>query len=184
MHELMGDATKKMPDKIKGLMLSCILSDTLEFRSPTTTELDKTVAQDLALELKLDIPTYASKMFDAKSDVSEFTDQELIRMDSKKFELSDKKLRISVLETTSPKAILGRKENLLDAMAKVVIEDDIDEVLLFIVDILEQESTLLVQNQFVHNIAKKSFGVEPSSDIDKLPGIVSRKKQIIPNITL
>ncbi|MFL2792387.1 MAG: DHH family phosphoesterase, partial [Paracoccaceae bacterium] len=184
MHELMGDATKKMPDKIKGLMLSCILSDTLEFRSPTTTELDKTVAQDLALELKLDIPTYASKMFDAKSDVSEFTDQELIRMDSKKFELSDKKLRISVLETTSPKAILGRKENLLDAMAKVVIEDDIDEVLLFIVDILEQESTLLVQNKFVHTIAKKSFGVEPSSDIVKLPGIVSRKKQIIPNIKL
>ena len=184
MHELMGDAAKKMPDKIKGLMLSCILSDTLEFRSPTTTELDERVAQDLALELKLDIPTYASKMFDAKSDVSEFTDQELIRMDSKKFELSDKKLRISVLETTSPKAILGRKENLLDAMAKVVIEDDIDEVLLFIVDILEQESTLLVQNKFVHTIAKKSFGVEPSSDIVKLPGIVSRKKQIIPNIKL
>ena len=59
-----------------------------------------------------------------------------------------------------------------------------DEVLLFIVDILEQESTLLVQNQFVHTIAKKSFGVEPSSDIVKLPGIVSRKKQIIPNIKL
>ena len=83
-----------------------------------------------------------------------------------------------------PGFIIERKENLLDAMAKVVIEDNIDEVLLFIVDILEQESTLLVQNKFVHTIAKKSFGVEPSSDIVKLPGIVSRKKQIIPNIKL
>jgi manganese-dependent inorganic pyrophosphatase len=184
MHDLIGKHTKKMPDSIKGLMLSCILSDTLRFRSPTTTEQDKQVALSLAGELKIDVEDFASKMFEAKSDVSVFNDEELLRMDSKKYEISNKKLRISVLETTSPEIILKRKDGLLKAMPKISKEDNVDEVMLFVVDILKQESTLLIPNDNIRKISEKSFGKKSNSDFVKLRGIVSRKKQIIPNIKI
>ncbi|MGD9864500.1 MAG: DHH family phosphoesterase, partial [Pseudodonghicola sp.] len=76
--DLMGDDAAKMPEAIKGAALSCILSDTLEFRSPTTTDHDRAVAEKLAAELGVDIPAYAAEMFEAKSDVSAFSDAELL----------------------------------------------------------------------------------------------------------
>ena len=79
MYDLMGDDAAKMPENIKGAMLSCILSDTLEFRSPTTTDHDKALAEKLAGELGVSIPDYAAEMFAAKSDVSAFSDAELLR---------------------------------------------------------------------------------------------------------
>jgi len=184
MHDLMGADAALMPDPIKGLMLSCILSDTLEFRSPTTTAHDRDVAERLAGELGVSIPDYASEMFAAKSDVSAFTDAELLRMDSKQYELSGKKFRISVLETTSPAAVLARKDALIAAMAGVAAEDGVDQVLLFVIDILNEAATLLIPNAQVKRIAEKSFGATVSGDTVLLPGVVSRKKQIVPNLTL
>ena len=70
------------------------------------------------------------------------------------------------------------------AMGPVAAEDDVDQVLLFIVDILNQESHLLVPNALVKTIAEKSFGATVSGDTVVLPGIVSRKLQIIPNLTV
>ena len=70
MYDLMGDDAARMPREIKGAMLSCILSDTLEFRSPTTTDVDRALAEKLAGELEIVIPDYAAEMFAAKSDVS------------------------------------------------------------------------------------------------------------------
>lgn len=184
MYDLMGKDTDKMPNSIKGLMLSCILSDTLEFRSPTTTEYDKEVALSLAKDLDIDLSVLATKMFEAKSDVSKISDENLIKMDSKQFEISGKELRISVLETTSPNTVLKRKKSLINAMPKIIKDEGLDEILLFIVDILNQESTLLIPNENIREIAKKSFNVKSSEDFIKLPGVVSRKKQIIPNIKI
>ena len=163
-------------------LLPCNRSDTLEFRSPTTTVHDKTVAEALAADLGLDIPAYASEMFAAKSDVSAFSDAELLRMDSKAFDLDGTPLRVSVLETTSPAPLLERKDALMAEMPKVAEEDGAAQVLLFIVDILKEEATLLVPNDMVKHIAEKSFGAEVSGDPVVLPGVMSRKKQIIPNL--
>ena len=180
MHNLMGPNAAKMPDPIKGLMLSCILSDTLEFRSPTTTDQDKALAEKLAGELGVDIASYASEMFEAKSDVGAFSDAELLRMDSKEFSVGGKELRVSVLETTAPKLILDRKASLMASMEGVAKEDGADQVLLFVVDILKEEATLLVPNDLVKTIAEKSFGATVTGDTVVLPGVMSRKKQIIP----
>jgi len=135
-------------------VLSCILSDTLEFRSPTTTQEDTAIAHALAKDLGIDIAAYAAEMFAAKSDVSAFGEAELLRMDSKEFDLGGAQ------------------------------EDGAAEVLLFIVDILKEEATLLVPNDTVKDIAEKSFGVQVAGDTVVLPGVMSRKKQIIPNLTL
>jgi len=169
-----------MPTPIKGLMLSCILSDTLGFRSPTTTVNDKEIATLLAQQLDLNIEAYALKMFEAKSDVSRFSDEDLIKMDSKKYEVNGKKYRVSVLETTAPKIILDRKDSILKTIETVKKSEELDEVLLFVVDILNEEAIFFVPNESVKAIAVSSFKTEPTSELVVLPGIVSRKKQIIP----
>jgi manganese-dependent inorganic pyrophosphatase len=135
MANMMGEDLATAPDAIKGLILSCVLSDTLEFRSPTTTDVDVALASFLADELGLDVTEYAGEMFAAKSDVSRFSDAELLRMDSKEYAVDGVKFRISVLETTSPETILSRKDSLIETMTTVAAEDSVDQVLLFVVDI-------------------------------------------------
>ena len=155
MHELMGEDAASMPEAVRGLMLTCILSDTMEFRSPTTTGKDRDLALSLASDLGIDIAPYAAEMFAAKSDLSDVPAEEIIRTDSKRYEIDGRSLRISVLETTSPASLLQRKES----------------------------STLLVPNDQVRRIAERSFAASTAGDIVELPGIVSRKKQIIPNLS-
>lgn len=184
MHDLIGADIAKAPRWVKGLILSCILSDTLEFRSPTTTAHDKAVAEALARDLGVSIPELSAAMFAAKSDVSAFSEAELLRMDSKEYNVGGKELRVSVLETTSPGVLLARKAALVAAMPGVAAADGADEVLLFIVDILREEATLLVPNAFVKTLAEASFGCQVSGDTVVLPGVVSRKKQIIPALKL
>lgn len=182
MWKMIGKDMAQMPTGIKGAMLSCILSDTLEFRSPTTTQEDTAIAHDLAKDLGVDIPAYAAEMFAAKSDVSAFSDAELLRMDSKEYEVDGKQFRVSVLETTSPQMVLDRKDSLMASMVDVAAEDGADQVLLFVVDILNEEATLLVPNDLVKTVAEKSFGATVTGDMVVLPGVMSRKKQIIPNL--
>jgi manganese-dependent inorganic pyrophosphatase len=185
MIEIMGaDITTKMPTMIKGAALSCILSDTLEFRSPTTTDLDKSIAKKLAKDLGIDMKSYASQLFKAKSDVSNYTDPELILMDSKKYDVGGKKLRISVMETTKPAEILKRKKSLLKAMEEIEEKEGVDQILFFVIDILKEEAILLVPNNLVKEITEKSFGKSSGGDTIVLPGILSRKKQIIPQLKL
>lgn len=184
MHDLMGDAVAQAPRGIKGAMLSCILSDTLEFRSPTTTAHDRAVAEKLAADLGVSIADLATAMFEAKSDVSAFSDADLLRMDSKEYNVAGKELRVSVLETTAPKIVLDRKASLMASMETVAKEDGADQVLLFVVDILREEATLLVPNDLVKQMAEASFGCTVHGDTVVLPGIMSRKKQIIPALKL
>jgi manganese-dependent inorganic pyrophosphatase len=173
-----------MPKWVKGLMLSCILSDTLEFRSPTTTATDRALAETLAADLGVSIADFAAQLFEAKSDVGAFSDAELLRMDSKEYNVAGKELRVSVLETTAPKVVLDRKDSLMASMVDVAREDGADQVLLFVVDIIREEATLLVPNDLVKQMAEASFGCTVTGDTVVLPGILSRKKQIIPALKL
>ncbi|WP_299043380.1 manganese-dependent inorganic pyrophosphatase [uncultured Tateyamaria sp.] len=182
MWKMIGKDMAQMPTGIKGAMLSCILSDTLEFRSPTTTQEDTAIAHDLAKDLGVDLSAYAFEMFEAKSDVSAFSDAELLRMDSKEYEVDGTQFRVSVLETTAPKLVLDRKDSLMASMVDVAKEDGADEVLLFVVDILNEEATMLIPNDRVKGVAEKSFDATVSGDTVVLPGVMSRKKQIIPHL--
>ena len=184
MIEIMGTSIAQMPRAVKGAALSCILSDTLAFRSPTTTDLDKSIATNLARDLNIDIEIFASQLFKAKSDISKYTDPELILMDSKKYDVEGKKLRISVMETTQPEQILGRKKSLLQAMKDIEENEGVDQILFFVIDILNEEATLFVPNKLVKEIAEKSFGRSCIEDTVVLPGVLSRKKQIIPQLKL
>jgi len=123
-------------------------------------------------------------MFAAKSDVSAFSDAELLRMDSKEYAVEGVKFRVSVLETTSPQMVLDRKASLMAAMPTVATEDGVDHVLLFVIDILNEEATMLIPDARSKTVAEKSFSAVVNGDCVILPGVLSRKKQIIPNLKL
>ena len=181
MIELMGNkAADEMPDGLKGLALSCILSDTLAFKSPTTTDQDRTVAGRLAAELKVDIETYANQMFNAKSDISGLSDRSLIAMDSKDYVIKETKYRVSLLETQTPEAVLSRREGLKNAMSDISASSDVDQILLFVIDISKEEATLIIPDGHTKALVEQAFGVKTTEDTVVLPGIMSRKKQIIP----
>lgn len=183
MYNVMNIEVKDFPKEIAGLMLSGIVSDTLLFRSPTTTQTDKDLALALAKSINIDINEYADQMFEAKSDISGFSDEELVRLDSKIFEIKGDNIRISVIETTKPQTVFERIEGIKNSMETIKKEDAVEFVLMFIVDILNQEAHFLTHEDKVKQISKNAFDVESQGDITILPGIVSRKKQIIPALS-
>lgn len=184
-HDLFGIEADRLPENMAGIMLSCILSDTLAFRSPTTTAHDKDIAEKLAKQLGVDIESYSNEMFKAKSDVSDFTDIGLLHLDSKKFPVGDKNIRISVVETTDPESILSRKDGLVSAIKEILVnEPETDDVLVFIIDIFKEEAFVLTYNQFTKDVISNSFEVNVDEDVKVLPGILSRKKQIVPALKL
>jgi manganese-dependent inorganic pyrophosphatase len=185
LFSLMNLSVDDLPENIAGLLLSCILSDTLAFRSPTTTPYDKDVAEKLAAKLNIDIERYSHEMFKAKSDVSDFSDIGLLHIDSKKFPVGDKTIRISVVETTDPESILARKDGIMSSIKGVLAEEPgTHNVLFFIVDILKEEATVFCHDEFTKKMIELSFNVTVEGDTEVLPGIVSRKKQILPSLQL
>jgi manganese-dependent inorganic pyrophosphatase len=185
-HDLISKSDESnIPDEIAGIMLTCILSDTLAFRSPTTTPHDKDLAEKLAKKLKINIEEYSSQMFEAKSDISDFTDHGLLHLDSKKFEVGDKNFRISVCETTNPESIIKRYDGIVKSIEDIKKEDaSISDVLFFVIDILKEEATVFTYNDFVKKVIATSFDVTADTKTEVLPGVVSRKKQIIPVLKL
>lgn len=181
MYEIFRESEKdQLPDNIKGLILSAIISDTLDFRSPTTTDTDKAVVAELAKDLGIDVKAYATEMFAAKSDVSHLSDSDILRLDSKMYEVGGKTFRVSVLETTLPSIALERKESLKSSMEIVAQEDSADDVLFFLIDILKEEAIVIIPNDDVKGVIERSFNISVEGDIVTLPGVMSRKKQIIP----
>lgn len=185
MFDMFSAQNITLPKNISGLMLSAILSDTLGFRSPTTTPHDKDVAEKLATTLNVEMTSYANEMFAAKSDISGFSDSGLIKLDSKKYEVGDKNFRVSVIETTDTDTVLARKDGIVEAIKTCVSEEnDIDDVLFFVVDIFKEQAIVFTYNDLTKQVIEKTFGVSANSDTEVLPGILSRKKQILPALKL
>jgi len=171
------------PKEIAGCMLSCILSDSLEFRSPTTTEIDKVYAKELGVLAGLDVHGHATKMLEAKAQIDHLTPAELIMMDTKVFALGGKKMRVSVLETTAPAMPLKKKADLVIAMQAKAKEENLDEVLLFVVDIINEAATFVSSSPSASKLIEKAFNAKVGADgTVVLPGVLSRKKQIIPKL--
>jgi len=183
MFNIMNIEPTDFPREIAGLMLSGIVSDTLAFRSPTTTPTDQALAEKLAAALGVTIADYATAMFTAKSDISHFSDEDLLRLDSKIYDLRGTQTRVAVLETTDPGTVLARKDALIQAMDSVAKEDNVDEVILFVIDILNEEATVFIQNDTIRDMLETGFEITTTGDTHVLSGVVSRKKQILPALS-
>lgn len=170
----------KIDKTTAGLMLSAIISDTLLFKSPVCTEKDKEVAEELAQIAEVDINTYGLNMLKAGTDLSDCKPEELINIDSKTYETNGVKYQAAQVNTASIEAVLKDKESIEEAMKKFMQENNIDLFVLMITDILENNSQIIVLGK--QEIAEKAFEVKLENNMAFLPGVVSRKKQIVPNI--
>lgn len=179
MHE---DARDNLPKDMAGLMLACILSDTLHFRSPTTTAYDKEVAEILAEKAGVNMEELASGMFAAKSDLSGLSARDILLTDHKDFDFGGEKYKLAVLETTDPTQALNKMEEIKEEMLNVKNEDGLSGVFFFVVDILNLEAKLVVNTDEEKAIAARAFGKTWDGEFLTLEGVVSRKKQIAPNI--
>lgn len=178
-----GEGHEQIPTSMAGLLLSAILSDTLKFSSPTTTDADIESAKELALIADVNIDEYAKQMFDAKSNLDGYTPEEIVKIDSKVFDMGDNKVRVSVLETTNPDVALSMQSALEEAMKNIMNKDGLDGIYLFVVDIIKNESTLITSEAAEKEIAERAFGAKFEGDSRmKLSGVVSRKKQMVPNL--
>ncbi|GBF07010.1 manganese-dependent inorganic pyrophosphatase [Deinococcus aerius] len=165
------------------LMLSAILSDTLHFRSPTTTPQDREAVAFLAPIAGVeDVGAYALAMFAAKSDLGDTPAETLLRMDYKVFPFGDPPQRwgLGVIETTNPAYVLGRQAELLAAMDRARAEEGLSGVLLSVVDILNETNLTLVLSATEEKVLREAFGVEVAGGRADLGNRISRKKQIVP----
>ena len=168
--------------QIAGLMLSAIISDSLLFKSPTCTEQDKAAAQALENIAGVDAQEYGLEMLKAGASTVDKSPVEIINADAKTFNMGDYSVRIGQVNTVDVNEILARQAELEQAITETLSGAEYDIFVLVATDILNSDSTILVLGKDKDKIAK-TFDVELDNNTAFLPGVVSRKKQIVPPIT-
>ncbi len=161
------------------LMASAIISDTLLLKSPTTTSHDKEVLEELAKIANIDLDTYGIEMLKAGTDLDDFSEEELINLDAKKFEENGVKCVIAQVNTVSIEDVLKRKEKLEEAINNEIEKDNLNLFVFAITDILNSNSQIIALGNRT-DIIEKSYKLEDNMAF--LEGVVSRKKQILPMV--
>lgn len=166
-----------------GLLISAILSDTLHFRSATTTDMDKKIVEELnqIAEIK-DLEEYSLQMFNAKSNLGDIGVESLIRLDYKEYDIEGKKVAVGVLETTSTEYGLARKDEIISKMKEIKQNDKIDHMLFAIVNIIEERSIGLTCDEQDAEMMTQAFQTSKNGLQIDLKSLLSRKKQMIPTI--
>ena len=178
--EMYEEEKIKINKKIAGLLLSGLLSDTLVLNSPTTTEKDKNTAKKLAKIAGVKIEKYGYEMLEAASSIKDKTVLEIITSDFKKYNIDDKLLGIGQVMTMDINDILDNIDEYVKTLNKMA-KDNYDLVALFVTDIIKQGSYVIYSTDSELIIAS-SFGIKKIKQGIFLPKILSRKKQILPNI--
>ncbi len=162
------------------LMLSAIISDTLLFKSPTCTKYDIAACEELAKIANIDINTYGLDMLKAGTDLSDFTPEELINIDSKEFANGDYKFQVAQVNTACIEDVLQNKEAIETAMNNFMKENGSNMFVLLITDILNSNSQAIVLGDTL--TFEKAFSKTVENNMAFLEGVVSRKKQVAPII--
>ena len=172
----------EIPKNIAGLMLSAILSDTLAFRSPTCTPTDVAAGKALAEICGEDIEKYSEQMFDAGADLTGRTAEEVFHGDYKIFSRGNAKFGVgqgSFMTENSRKAA----EALVGPFLKTAAEsEELPMVFYMFTDVKSQVTEMLYYGAGAQEVLERAFNVTPDNSIAVLPGIVSRKKQVVPSL--
>ena len=163
------------------LMASSIISDTLLLKSPTTTEFDKKVLEELGRIADLDIEKYGLEMLKAGTDLDDFSEEELISLDAKALEKNGSKFVIAQVNTVSIEDVMKRGESLKTAIKSKINNDGLALFVLAITDILNSNSQIIAIGERVDAV-ENGFGIKLENDTAFLEGVVSRKKQLLPQI--
>lgn len=179
LYELYKLNNIEIESKYAGLMLSAIISDTLLLKSPTTTEKDKKALKELAEIANINIEEYGIELLKAGTNLDKYTEKELIKLDAKVVESERIKCMIAQVNTVSIPDVLKRKEKLEEVINQEINDKNLDLVVFAITDIVNSNSEAIVLGNRTDLIGKT---FEIKNNIAVMPGVVSRKKQILPLI--
>ncbi|AHA05075.1 manganese-dependent inorganic pyrophosphatase [Pediococcus pentosaceus] len=178
--KLFHENNVEIPAKLAGLMLSAIVSDTLLLKSPTTTDDDRKALEELAKIANIDVETYGLETLKAGTDLSSKSELELVDGDAKSFDMGGKTIRIGQVNTVDLDDVFSREAALVKTMGEENQKNGYDMFLLLATNILSSDSRLLVVGE-PKDIVEKAFNTELSDhNTADLPGVVSRKKQVVP----
>lgn len=166
--------------RLAGLMAAAILSDTVIFKSPTCTKRDKAMAERLARIAHISLEDLGNDLF--TSDISDDRSaEELLRVDFKQFHISDHNIGVSQVTCIDSCHLLERKTEFIEALRQLKKTYDLDMAILMVTDILLDGSMIVYQGS--DDVIRQAFNAEPMGNIFFMPGMMSRKKQLIPAIT-
>ena len=168
--------------EIAGLMISAIISDSLLFKSPTCTQQDIDAAEALKSIADIDLESYGLEMLKAGASTTDKTASELLNMDAKSFNMGDYITRIGQVNTVDIDEVFQRQEELEKEMLEVSTNEKYDLFVLLVTDIINSDSKILVVGAEKDKVGN-AFNVRLDNNTAFLPGVVSRKKQVVPQIT-
>lgn len=172
----------EVPKNIAGMMLSAIVSDTLLFKSPTCTQEDVQAAKELAEIAGVDLEGYGLEMLKAGTNLGTKSASELIDLDAKSFPMGGSNLRIAQVNTVDLAEVFARQAELESAMQEANAANGYDLFVLVVTNILDSDSEILIVGEPKENV-EKAFNVTLDNNRALLKGVVSRKKQVVPQLT-
>ena len=187
-YQMYQEAGVKVEKEIAGLLCSAIISDTLLFRSPTCTQVDKRAALELAEIAGIDAETYAMEMFAAASNLKTKSDEEIFYQDFKRFTAGKVSFGVGQISSLNEQELEQLQERLRPYLKKVhEMHPDVNMIFFMLTNILTESTLLLCEGSGAEAMIRETFHMEESKENKgsvELPGVVSRKKQLIPAIVM
>ncbi|AKP65741.1 manganese-dependent inorganic pyrophosphatase [Levilactobacillus koreensis JCM 16448] len=180
--EMFNEEKMEIPAKLAGLMLSAIISDTLLLQSPTTTDADREAVRMLAEIADIDVQSYGIAMLKAGTNLAAKSDKELIDGDAKSFDMAGHSVRIGQINTVDLADVLDRQAGLEKEMQAEMAADGYDLFITLATNVLNSDSELIVAGE-PKAAVEKAFNTKLDNNRASLPGVVSRKKQVVPPLT-
>jgi manganese-dependent inorganic pyrophosphatase len=168
-----------IPKNIAGLLLAAILSDTVLFKSPTSTEKDQRTANRLAEIAELDVQQFGLSVLKAGASIKGMSTADIIANDIKEFQIGDYKMSIGQISVMDAEEVLSIKEQLQHDMEVLRQKENYDMVLLMVTDIIQEGTHLVFKGEPV-DLLQQAFGSNGEDGVLYLPGVMSRKKQVVP----
>lgn len=183
-YQLYNENNVVIEKTIAGLLCAAIISDTLMFRSPTCTDVDKNAARELAGIAGINIEEMATGMFAAGSDFANKTDEEIFYQDFKKFSSGQRQFGVGQISSMNREELEEIKQRIVPYIKKNFGEKENEMVFFMLTNVMETSSELIYFGNGAEGLVMKAFGVNGSGDSVFIKGLVSRKKQLIPELIL
>lgn len=171
-----------LPREVAGLLLSGLISDTLLLKSPTTHASDPEVAKELAELAGVDLEEYGLELLKAGTNLASKSAAELIDIDAKTFELNGHAVRVAQVNTVDITEVLNRQAEIEAAISEAIASQGYSDFVLMITDILNSNSEILALGSNMDKV-EAAFRFKLEDNHAFLPGAVSRKKQVVPQLT-
>ena len=188
-YQMYHENNVEIDKAIAGMLCSAIISDTLLFRSPTCTPVDKMAATELAKIAEIDMDRYAADMFSAGSNLRGKSNEEIFYQDFKLFNSGKISYGVGQISSLNADELTELKDRLLPFLKKPHEEHGVDMIFFMLTNILTESTSLLCEGEGAEDLIRLAFHMENASDdaeanVVELPGVVSRKKQLSPSIMI